>query len=321
MKKFRCLRSCLVLSLSLIVAFDVYGIYLLREHGAFMRIIKVDNVSDPLIGYMRPAGPHDEQQAFLSELKKAGLDSLEGEEQVIAVLRWTMNQVDKIEPEGRKTPYAILVSAKKENKGALCSGMASIFHEALVLLKIKARKIVLYRDIFNIYHSHASVEVFLNGKWQIYDPTFNISYKSMINSSHLMNAQEMKDAFVKGSFNKIKPIFYGETAFPARLETYYMHYLFLYNNIFILDQTADSFWQKLPPLRYFYGAVYVYQEDSTGMGGCWHIGLQQSMYFVFVALLPVVIGIISLFLILCMGKQLIDIISSISHNDAKRNKL
>ncbi len=98
-------------------------------------MLKVDNINDPLIGDTKPVGPPNEQQALLTELKKAGLDSLKGEEQVIAVLKWTMNQIDKIEPEGRKTPYAIVVSAKKENKGALCSGMASIFHEALTLLK------------------------------------------------------------------------------------------------------------------------------------------------------------------------------------------
>lgn len=271
-----------------------------------MRIIKVDNICDPSIGHTKLAGPPDEKQAFLAELKKAGLDTLKGEEQVVAVLGWTMNQVDKIEPQGKKTPYAILLSAKKENKGTLCSGMASIFHEALALLKIKVRRISLYRNNFNIYDSHASVEIFLNGKWQIYDPTFNVSYKSLVNPSHLMSAQEMKDAFVKGKFSEIKPIFYGETAYPARFETYYMHYLPLYNNVFILEQAAQSFWKKLPPFRYFfYGPRYVYQEDSSSPRSCWHLGLQQNMYFVFVALLPAVIGIIVLALVLCVGKQML----------------
>ena len=305
----------------MVIAFDVYGIYLLRKHGVFIRITKVDNIDDPLIGDTKPVGAPDEQQALLIELKKAGLDSLKGKKQVITVLKWTMNQVDKIETEGRKTPYAIVVSAKKENKGALCSGMASIFHEALALLKIKARRISLYRNTFNIYDSHASVKVFLNGKWQIYDPTFNTSYKSLINSSHLMSAQEMKDALVKGNFNKIKPVFYGETAYPARLETYYMHYLPLYNNVFIPTQTAKSFWKKLPPIRYFYGPQCVYQEDSNGPGGCYHIGLQQSMYFVFVVLLPVVIEVIALALILCIWKQLTYMISDVPYRNVKRDKL
>lgn len=321
MKKFRSLRSCLILSLSLVIAFDVYGIYLLSKHGVFKRLIKVDNINDPSIGDTKPIGPPDEQQALLTELEKAGLDSLKGEKQVVAVLKWTMNQVDKIEHVGKKTPYAIVVSAKNENKGALCGGMASILHETLALLKVKARRISLSRNTFNIYDSHATVEVFLNGKWQIYDPTFNISYKSLINSSQLMSAQEMKDALVKGNFNKIKPIFYGNTAYPARLETYYMHYLPLYNNVFISGRVPRSFWKKLPPLRYFYGPVFLYQDDSSGRGGTYHIGLQQSMYFVFVVLLPVAIGIIALSLILCIGKQLTDVISGVPCSDVKRDKL
>ena len=45
--------------------------------------------------------------------------------------------------------------------------------------------------------------------------------------------------------------------YPARLETYYMHWLSLFNNVFVLDAGGVRL-AKLPPIRYCFGPrIYI----------------------------------------------------------------
>ncbi len=65
--------------------------------------------------------------------------------------------------------------------GHICGGLSILYIAALKAHGIKSRKVSLYTQVVNVkppVWSHASVEVFLNGRWVAMDPTYNFTIKT-----------------------------------------------------------------------------------------------------------------------------------------------
>jgi len=254
------------------------------EHNAFFRIVGLKNINDLSVGNQITRLNDQETSSLVYDLAQAGLNKLQREEQVLAVMEWVMNQCNKSEVYFGK-PYDALVHARAGG-GLSCGPLAGIFKESLRALNLHAREVWLVRSLMNPYDTHATVEVYIDDKWQIYDPTFNVSYRAK-GASSLLGAQEINDMFISGKFTEIEPIFYGEVAYPARLENYYMHFLPLYNNIFILHDESNSIVRRLPPFRFFYGPKLFYKSPADPNSPLF-IVMHREIYFLFILVLPLV---------------------------------
>ena len=95
-----------------------------------------------------------------------------------------------------------------------------------------------------------------------------------------------------GSASKIEPVFYGDVAYPARLDSYYINYLPLYNALMIIDKQDASIFAKLPPFRYWMGPRTYYLSKTAN--GLWGVELTKESYFIFVAVLPIVLLVLAL---------------------------
>lgn len=222
----------------LISALFLFAFYYFVGHVLFAKIVPggaIGAMDYRTQTYSTPS----EAGVLLDDLKKAGIDRLKGEEQVLATLRWTMNQASAIGDATRLNVPELLDYARRGGPMA-CNDMGLVFSEALSALGIPSRRIVLARNIFDKYDVHATVEAWVDGKWRLYDPTFNVS---PVSNGEVIGAFEAREIFFHGNWN-IEFRFFGDVRYPARLENYYMRYKPLFNNAFVVAR-EDVF--EIPP--------------------------------------------------------------------------
>lgn len=259
---------------------NVYGIWLLRRHGAFARFVPVNELR-AVVPMHDPRGLHVLAKAFHNA-------------DYLQLLKEVMNSVSKCEP-GPSTDVLAVFDHVLRGGGLLCSGMANLYFNVLRLNGITARQIYLSRACFDSNDTHVTVEVLIDRNWVIADPTFHVGFER---NGQLVGAQAISESLRDGSFDEIKPRYYGPVNYPPRLESYYTHWLSLFNNVYIpdSDQPSRSLWARLPPLRYWCGPVMYFQQDPAVSYD--HLKFQDRLYLLFVVFLPMtLIAIVSIILV------------------------
>ncbi len=254
--------------LAILAVTDAAGIWLLRRHGAFARFVPVDD-----LGAVTPG--HDPRGLEMLAREFQGGDYLR-------LLAQVMNRVSQCE-EGPSTRIDAVWAQVRSGRGLLCSGMATLYFNALRVNGIAARQVYLSRALFDGNDTHVTVEVCVDGRWVIADPTFHIGYER---DGELVGAQTIAESLAHGSCGEICPRFYGQVKYPPRLETYYLHWLPLFNNVFVPDGDwpRRSLWARMPPFRYWYGPRMYFQRTRTLSYD--HLRFQDRLYFTLVVLFP-----------------------------------
>jgi hypothetical protein len=251
----------------LMAAIDFYGLCLLKHYGFTARIVSVDNLSS-----IRPSYHIEDPRYWTNYFP---------ENDPIVLMHALMDKVSKVEkgPHGNARQ---LFEYIQQGGGLLCGGMAKLYLTILNAKGIESRLIYLNRALGDRYDSHTTVEVHIKGHWVICDPTFNVNFEK---DGYLLGAQDIHVALMDGSFKRINPIFHGEVTYPARLNRYYMHWLPLFNNIFVVGY-SDTLWRRLPPLRYWFGPK-LYTEPVPGLKYD-NLRFNNKLIFLFVVLVPVI---------------------------------
>lgn len=116
-------------------------------------------------------------------------------------------------PRSGKSRYAIM---GQENGQQLCGGMTWSLEFALNTLEIPTRYVTLAGKRFlegkDRYQTHAVAEVFIDGKWQVSDSTYNVSLDCSDGASNL-SVEEAFSCLAGG--NKLVPIA-GKTQIKGR---------------------------------------------------------------------------------------------------------
>jgi hypothetical protein len=271
---------------------DFYESLILRQQGAYARFTAVEDLAAIQTPLYQTGGYEQLKQDFQSN-----------DQQVL--LSQVMNTVQKMGPHPSGSVLEIYQHVLNGG-GAVCSGMASLYSNILWLNGIQARQVMLRRNMFDVYDLHITVEVFDNDRWVIYDPTFNVSFQK---HDRLLGAQEIKESLYDGSFEEIEPVFYGDVLYPARLETYYMHWLPLFNNVFV-HQADQNVLTKLPPFRYWLGPKYYYQPVNEQ--GQYQYRIQDDLYFTVVVIMPLAMVLI------CFG--IVWLVFSVIHEQQRLRK-
>ena len=210
-------------------------------------------------------------------------------QQIESILRWTMMLTDSIDDPGVMTAEQAYEVAIRGG-GLVCGQLASIFEAALTARGFTARRVQIVRSLFSEGDTHETVEVLVNGRWILYDPTFHVSYARR---GQLLGAADLHAALLDGSLDQITPVFRGEVRYPARLETYYLDWRPLYNDVTVFDAGGKALWRKLPPMRYWRGPRRYYLNASCS-GAVWQVSVVDDLYAFIIAGLPITILTIGL---------------------------
>jgi hypothetical protein len=251
-----------------LAAADVAVWLVLGSHVAMVRWVPV-----PELGGVRTAYAQADNPALPADL--VGADPL-------VLLRGVMNAVHKVE-DFHSRDFPTLWNHVAAGGGLLCRGMADLYYHALRRNGVEARRVRLARNLLEPFDTHQTVEVFQEGKWRIYDPTFNVSFQR---GGSLLGAQEIHDSLLAGTTADIQPVFHGEVSYPARLDRYYVHWLPLFDNVFVLDVPTTAAFALLPPWRYWLGPRGYYEQTGANDK---HFALLDRVYFTVVALVPITV--------------------------------
>jgi hypothetical protein len=269
------LMCALAILLVVLIAVDAAAIWLLRAHGAFARFV-----------------PTDEVDSFVPAYDPKSLDELTTDfrgDDYLQLLERVMNCVGKCEVGPTKNIHAVCEHVRRGG-GLLCSGMATLYYHVLRAHGIQARRVYLSKALFDGNDTHVTVEVLVEDRWVIADPTFHVGFEL---HGELVGAHAIANALLDGSSASIRPRFYGPVRYPPRLEVYYLHWLPLFNNVVIpdRDQSGHRWWTKVPPFRYWFGPI-MYVQTTRNLS-YEHFRFQDRLYFGCVVLLPLVLCMIT----------------------------
>jgi hypothetical protein len=269
--KLKPIRSYIAIVALTIIIIDAYGLLLLKQSGMLSRFIFIDDLQliapkyeDGDLSFLFSSFPESKPLALMSSL---------------------MNKVSKIEANPGFKDVESLFKHVEKGHGLVCSGMANLFIGVLAAKNYEARRVALVRNLGDQYATHTTIEILVDRRWVIFDPTFNITFEK---DGYLIGAQDIHRALLDGSFNEITPKFHGAVAYPARIDSYYMHYLSLYNNV-LIEAPAQNKWYRLPPIGYWMGKKYYVQTERSLGQKNHHMRFFNSLNLFFVALLPILI--------------------------------
>jgi hypothetical protein len=274
-----------------LILIEFWGVYQLAGHGFWARIIKVKSLQSISVRQLKP------RDYYRERISPESWQSILGSKrQYLEALLWTMNRVGKVETNSHLDPVALLKGVEA-GEGALCADMVSLYENVLAAIGKPSRKIWVIRNPFALYDTHASIEVWWDGKWVILDPTFGVYFVNCAQARDTgapLSGQELKEYLFQGRSAEIKPVSAGKVNYPARIEKYYMDYLLLYNNVFVVDRNPNRL-SRIPPFCYWWGSKLYYEkiplESDT------HIQFIQQLFFIFAIIIPGIIFVIIIILI------------------------
>jgi hypothetical protein len=199
------------------------------------------------------------------------------------LLAQVMNGVVRVE-SFRARDVCSLFEHIRSGGGLDCGGMSRLYLAVLQAHSIEGRLAALRRNLVDAYDVHVTVEVRLGERWVIYDPTFHVNYARQ---GELLGVYEIGKALYQGSYTTIAPVFRGAVSYPARLETYYMHWLPLFNNVAVWELGRQEWWARVPPLRYWVGPRYSYQVEHAQQ--MVQHEFVNRLYFMTMVILPLLI--------------------------------
>lgn len=287
----------LALAALVLLALDGAAIHLLRRNGVPLRFVEVTAAELDRAG--RDGAPlvSAPDSAYLASLAVAGgvPASARGAPLVRAVLRWTMDQASAVgdgSPRVRASARDHLAHAHAGG-GLSCAHMADVFVQALRGFGVEARRVALAatldpRALAAGIPGHTTVEVLLDGRWVVFDPTFHVSYRR---DGRLLGAAEVRAALLAGEAAHVEPVFHGPVAYPARLETYPVSWTQLYRHVMIVrENDRTSLWTDLPPQRWWVGPRFLHAADPDAR-------LMGALYFTAVVVLPLLLAAAGLLLL------------------------
>lgn len=209
-------------------------------------------------------GVEEELELFKNEVSPLIQEKTDELEKALIIKEWAMNQATMRGADiDAGTPYNMLTQMR-EGRGALCGGMASIYQAALSSVGMQARVIQLIRSNLS-EDTHVTVEVLLDNKWVVIDPTFNCYF---IIGSEMASATDLHNLLLKNENPKNYEIVYGGiVSYPADFQTYYVDPLVLYNQVFIKEEVVhkSSIFNLLPGFSYDVLPSYVVSDAEKSI--------------------------------------------------------
>lgn len=225
---------------------------------------------------------------FRDRLSVTEIPTMEGREQLIALMSWVMNNIAVVGPHSSSNPVEIF-----EEGRALCGGMALVYSAAAQSLGFSTREIDLVASPGNRFDTHVLTEVKVDGRWEVFDPTFNTTYVDEMMSP--LGVAEIQSSIYDSASPVAEPVFHGEVSYGARLDEYPTNWQVLFANAYaapkVVADTAIEFPRSkmrfVPIHNVFFGSKKYYLSKD---GALHRYGKTfNAFYFLTMLILPVLI--------------------------------
>jgi hypothetical protein len=217
------------------------------------------SVHDHLLGSERG---HSKMRLLL---KESGFSPIKNVtlEKILNIQNWLGNQVKAVDShKGSQSGYELMHLAR-EGTGMTCGSMSLMLEEALLALEVNARTVQLFRTNFNRLDTHVVVEVRLQERWVVLDPTFNLTYESTDGTP--LGIAEIQKSLANSQSDAVTPVYHGDRAYPARLSEYPLNWQVLFANAYVNKPCRDCpWWKRLPPMRFWLGPARYGFGESFG---------------------------------------------------------
>lgn len=263
----------------------------MRYWTGLPRLVPVRGL-DAVDAYDPRLSADQDQERFRSELAPLIAERVGTEAKVLAILEWVMNQFGKVEKWYDKSSWS-MVEHGRAGGGLICGGLAQVFKDALLANGIPARSLTFQRNPLSLFDTHAAVEVWIDGKWRLYDPTFHVALRA---GEERVGVSAAHDWYIKGRGKKVETEFLGDVKYPARLETYPIRYEVFFDNPYVDRRRDIGMLANIPIVGAWLARELTYASDDTGLD----YGAQdfyRAMYYTTVVALPA----INLLLLLAVG--------------------
>jgi len=204
------------------------------------------------------------------------------EEKVRFILRWTMSQFSRIESFSTQSSQD-LVQQGRSGRGAICGGMAQVFRDALLSSGIPARTVQFQRNPFDLFDTHVSVEVWLDGEWRLFDPTFHIALRQ---GGEYVGAMKARNSLLNGKAPAPEVVFLGEVNYPARIENNYISLPFYFDNVYFNTERTSEFLRPWPKFAAARRWVNYYPSDSAPASNSAQ-EFYRALFLIFVIIFPI----------------------------------
>jgi len=282
----------LIFILLVIIAVSAGGGFVLgwrsfHESGTFARLYVFNGGDLPARctknkGYLSGRSDREinEMRMLLSEQGLVREKELELKD-LLVLQGWVGNQVKLDKPYWGNESGVRLIELARKGTGLACGSMSVILVDALTALGLPARRVQLYRTNFNLYDTHVLVEVRLKGRWLALDPTFNLTYE--LPDKTPLGVAEIQRQLASPGGGDVSAVYHGDRGYPARLDNYPVNWRVLFANAYVEKPLVDnSWWFRLPPMRYWFGPARYGFGNSEGPFSKGH----NSFYFLVVVVLP-----------------------------------
>lgn len=282
-----------------LAAVELIGGRALAARQADFRLLRAGPAAFDLLGRERPLDVALDRAEFRRRTAELPRGEAATVASVVVVLRWVMNRASVVGPGPPATPLQALERGER-GEGLLCGDMTAIFEAALGALGYRARKLQLARSVHSALDTHATVEVLVDGRWLLFDPTFNLSAR---HRGRWLGAAEVRALLLAGEAPAIELQRWGEVRYPARLDEQQSDWLLSFNNIFIDEAGRFDVIGAWPPLRYWHGPRRHVLEASER--GLWHDEAFVRLQRLFALELPAALLFIGgLLIALPLGRRL-----------------
>lgn len=268
------LKQPIFLLLVGVLILNIAAIYTVKNYGIFARLIMVSDLSA-------------RETEFSSEVVSKFGEKFHGRD-VHQIRNRIMQEVKTAEGSAFDSSLD-LMDLIQSGRGLLCGGMSAVYFNSLVAQGYRARIVSWFRHQGITPDSHITVEIFENGRWVLYDPTFNTAF---LKDGTRLGAKELQNIFLTENSSRVKLDFFGEVNYPARLEDYYINWQPLVNNVFVVGRSVSIsrdrfglFLAKFPPFRYWFGPVYFYEKYFQADPH----KLNKALYFFSMVILPIMV--------------------------------
>jgi hypothetical protein len=175
----------------------------------------------------------------------------------LSLLSETMNAVTRVDDAMYPKDYEGLKAHVAQGKGLICGGMALLYSYKLTEHGFRNRVVRFRRELQSTYDTHATVEVYLHGRWILLDPTFHVR---LWRGNKPAGALDLMHELYDGTEDSLRIQHLGPTRYPARISNYYIDFRRLPRHLeYLAPASLWSSWlvrhmplRYLPTLRVYY---------------------------------------------------------------------
>jgi len=206
---------------------------------------------------------------------------------VLEMMRDVMDEVPRVGAGPGAMDADVIRTHVAEGGGLECGDMACLLADSVVNEGGRVRLVTLMRNPGDPWDVHVVAEAEVDGRWVVFDPTFNVTYEI---GGRPVGALEVSETLMGRERARVDAVFHGEVAYPVRLGDYYIDWRPLFDNVFVWSPGTSAKWAAVPPVRWWTGPVLYYQSDSVVSVA--HLGVLDNLYAVIVLLIPIVLVVL-----------------------------